>query len=533
MYSCLIFVKFYTDKLNAKIIMKKLLILGGGTAGWMAANMLNHYLGSKSASNLNQQTWQITLVESPQIGIIGVGEGSTPQLKKFFDLLGIDESEWMPASHATFKNGISFINWSEHTEKNRYFHPFPSPFDRQTASAFLYHCQMRSRGMDVPINPDDFFLSAKLAKLNLSPKPVTGKPQIALNYAYHFDSAKLGEFLSQRAIKHGVTHISGKMESALQAKDSSIRAIKLASGEILDADLFIDATGFNSLLLQGVLEEPFDSFDSNLFNNKAVAIASPKQDIIASETKATALSAGWAWQIPLTNRSGNGYVYSDRYISAAKAEQELRNHIAANVDADTNIKVSQNEAKHINMKVGQVNRHWHKNVVAVGLSQGFIEPLEATALHLVQETIQKLAHSLLDPAFSSEQERIKRVFNEYIKKRFNGVRDYIVCHYHMNSRTSSQYWVDNRENKSISPQLAEVIETWRSKKEITPVLEKHQMTQYYPVISWYCLLAGYGCFTPATAANKLPISNMNQLAQYIMRNTAHFSSHNESLGLTI
>jgi hypothetical protein len=356
-----------------------------------------------------------------------------------------------------------------------------------------------------------------------------GKPQIPLNYAYHFDSAKLGAFLCQRAVNIGVVHIIGKMERAIQSKDKSIRAIKLATGETLDADLFIDATGFNSLLLQGVLEEPFDSFGSNLFNNKAVAIPSTSQKIIPSETKATALSAGWAWQIPLTNRTGNGYVYSDQYLSPEQAEEELRRHINSNMPDESE---TRSEAKHLNMKVGQVQRHWHKNVVAVGLSQGFIEPLEATALHLVQETIQKLAASLTDPSFDSEQERIKLRFNEAIKRRFNGVRDYIVCHYKMNTRADSQYWIDNRENNNISTQLADVIDTWRSKKDIAAVLEQHQMTHYYPVISWYCLLAGYGSFAPATSPNKLPSSNMKQLAHYIMQNASHFAPHNESLRIS-
>jgi len=509
--------------------MKKLLILGGGTAGWMAANMMNHYLGRNKEDIANSKAWEITVVESPQIGIIGVGEGSTPQLKKFFDLLDITESQWMPACSATFKNGISFIDWSEHTQTNRYFHPFPSPFDRQTAAAFLYHCQMRSRGMDVPVNPDDFFLSAHLAKFKLSPKPLPGKPQVPLNYAYHFDSAKLGAFLCQHAVSNGVRHISSTMESVLQHPDSGIQAIQLASGEQLNADLFIDATGFNSLLLQGVLQEPFETFASNLFNNSAVAIPSNRQDIIAAETKATALSAGWAWQIPLTNRTGNGYVYSDQYLSPEQAEKELRDHIGADMSKDSG--AEQKPAKHLKMKVGQVQRHWHKNVVAVGLSQGFIEPLEATALHLVQETVLKLASSLLDPMYTSEPDRIKLAFNESIRKRFNGVRDYIVCHYKMNTRTGSQYWIDNRENNNISTQLADVIDTWRAKKDIASVLEKHKMTQYYPVISWYCLLAGYGSFASASSANKLPSSNMRQLTQYLMRSTTHFASHNASLGL--
>jgi hypothetical protein len=503
--------------------MKKLLVLGGGTAGWMAANILNHYLGAKNATKLNQEPWQICVIESPQVGIIGVGEGSTPQLKKFFDLLGISESEWMPECHASFKNGISFVNWSEHTQTNRYFHPFPSPFDRQTASAFLYHCQMRLRGMDVAVNPDEFFLSAKLAELNLGPKPIAGKPQIPLNYAYHFDSAKLGHFLCQHATANGVEHISATMTSAVKGLDGNIRAIKLTSGAQYEADLFIDATGFKSLLLQGELQVPFESFENNLFNNRAVAIPSDKQEMIGSETKSTALSNGWAWQIPLTHRTGNGYVYSDRYLQADQAEQELRALLKSKGEA------YHHEAKHLAMKVGQVKYHWYKNVVAVGLSQGFIEPLEATALHLVQETIQKLATSLQIPSFVTDKEAIRNAFNEDIRKRFNGVRDYIVCHYKMNTRTDSRYWIDNRENENMSPQLSEVLDTWRAKQDISSILEKHQMTRYYPVISWYCLLAGYGAFAPPSSANKLPSGNMQKLKEYIMRNTNNFASHNESL----
>ncbi|WP_412971848.1 tryptophan halogenase family protein [Glaciecola sp. MF2-115] len=507
--------------------MKKLLILGGGTAGWMAANLLNHHLGGKNPQQQKHEAWQITLVESPQIGIIGVGEGSTPQLKKFFDLLGITESEWMPACHASYKNGISFLDWSENAQNNRYFHPFPSPFDRQTAAAFLYHCQMRSRGMDVAVNPDNFFLTAKLADLKLSPKPFDGKPQLPLNYAYHFDSGKLGEFLGKHAVANGVVHISGTMKSVNQRKDLSIQSIELESGERHEADIFIDATGFNSLLLQGALNVPFEDFSCNLFNNRAVAIPSARQDKIGSETKATALSAGWSWQIPLTNRTGNGYVFSDRYITPEKAEDELRLQLKNNNDT------YKNEAKHLKMKVGQVQQHWFKNVVTVGLSQGFIEPLEATALHLVQETIQKLVASLQAPNFASNEEEVKRTFNDDIRQRFEGVRDYIVCHYKMNSRTDSDYWIDNRENTNISPKLSEVIDVWHSKKDISEVLTKNNMTQYYPVISWYCLLAGYGAFAPVSSANKLPASQMKQLEQYIMRNTKNFAPHNVSLGLEV
>jgi flavin-dependent dehydrogenase len=521
-------------------MQKKVVIVGGGTAGWIAASLLNHYLNQQDKS---APSWQVTLIESPEIGIIGVGEGSTPQLKRLFDELNIHESEWMQACSATYKNGISFIDWTEHTASNRYFHPFPSPFDRQTAAAFLYHNKLRRQGMDVPVDPKLFFLSAYLAEHDISPKTDIGKPQIPLNYAYHFDSAKLGNFLVKKAKASGVQHIQGKIgndESAIHFHDNgNIKTLELDTGALISADLFLDCTGFQSLLLQKALGVKFESFSNNLFNDRAIAIPSERLSPIPSETKATALSAGWAWQIPLQNRTGNGYVYSSKYLSAETAERELFDHVFKQESlSSSRFDELKSQAKYLHMNVGQVEKHWHKNVVALGLSQGFIEPLEATALHLVHETILKLKNVLVSEQYKQHQEypqgdylkSLQTDFNDDIRSRFDGVRDYIVCHYKMNTRTDSQYWIDNRNNTDISDKLAAVLDAWQSEKDIVDILEKQKMTSYYPVISWYCLLAGYGAYKPASSENRLPAHQLKQLRAFIENAAQNFIPHEDVFG---
>lgn len=329
----------------------------------MAANLLQHHLADSD--------FTITLIESPQIGIIGVGEGSTPQLKLLFKTLNIPESEWMTACNATYKVGINFVDWTQHAQNNAYFHPFPSPLDRQTAGAFLHQCEQRRKGVDVATSPNDFFLSAALAKQALSPRTQAQFAQVPLNYAYHFDSVLLGEFLRDKALQKGVQHIAAKMLDIDYTQSGNIHALQLDDGACIEGDFFIDCSGFNSELLQQGLGVAFDSFANNLFNDSAIACPTDAKHPIPSDTTATALKHGWAWHIPLTNRVGNGYVFSQRYCSFEQAEHELAEHLGKSVQ--------QLKFKRLNMKVGQVQQHWHKNVIALGLSQGFIEPLEATA----------------------------------------------------------------------------------------------------------------------------------------------------------
>ena len=484
--------------------MKKIAILGGGTAGWMAANIFKKALPS--------EVFEVQLIESEQIGIIGVGEGSTPQLRQFFSFLDIAESEWMAACNATYKNGISFNNWTCNNPHNHYFHPFPSTFDQQTLAAFLYHCKLRNQGMDIDCLPNQYFLTAKLAEKAYSPITKPGIPAIALNYAYHFDSVLLGQFLAKKGKENGVKHTVATLSRTKINDANEIESLTLDSGEVITASLYVDASGFNSELLQKGLGVAFHSFSDNLFNDAAVAFPSDITANFKTQTDASALSSGWAWKIPLTNRYGNGYVFSTKYLDFKAAENELKQHLGLN-------KKEQIKAKHLKMKVGRVDKHWHKNVLAIGLSQGFIEPLEATALHLVQESLMQFLQLYKNGEYSTQDQES---FNEKINQRFEGIRDYIVCHYKVNNRQDTQYWKDNCKNEIISENLKAVLNAWDTGQDIAKVLQERNMTQYYPVISWYCLLAGYGRFPKPSAPNKMPSSQMENLTQMLEARTELF-----------
>ena len=478
----------------------ELLVVGGGTAGWMTAALLNKQLADKG--------FQITVVESPDIGIIGVGEGSTPQLKTFFDTLGIAESEWMLASQATFKNGIRFNNWTHNKQKNSYFHPFPSLTDRETAKAFLINCHQHRHGKVSCAHPDPYFLAALLAETGKSPKTIHGQPQLPLNYAYHFDSALMGEFIKKFAIANGVSHRSATVKSVKLHKNGAIQSVEISNGEKLFADIFFDCTGFRSLLMQQALSEPFFSFADNLFNNAAIALPSKTDNDFKAQTTSTALSNGWAWHIPLRHRTGNGYVFSTDYCSFDEAETELRTQLGLLEDPT--------ESRHIHMKVGRCRNTWVKNCVAIGLSQGFIEPLEATALHIVQETVQNFIGAFSAGNFSDQH---SQQFNQVINARIDGIRDYIVCHYHASNRNDSQYWQDNTNNLHRSDSLNALLDVWQSGGDLTTEINRQQIGQYYPAVSWHCLFAGYERFqgqSISTQADQNIQAHLDKLANLFL-----------------
>ncbi|HSC67279.1 MAG TPA: FAD-dependent oxidoreductase, partial [Cellvibrio sp.] len=290
--------------------MKKIVIVGGGTAGWMSALVM--------AREWINQGIDIHLLESPEVGIIGVGEGSTPALKAFFDALGIAEAEWMPECNATYKCGIRFENWSGRPGCDSYFHPFPSALDRQTLPIFMHNVQARLRGADLYTHPDRFFISPRLAQQCLAPLAPENFP-FDVHYGYHFDAVLLGQFLRKKAIARGVGHSYGHVSEVRQQESGDIASLVTDKGEVIGADFFVDCTGFASLLLQKTLQVPFVSYRNNLFNDAAVAMPTDIGEKIPSETVSTALKHGWAWKIPLTNRYGNGYVYSSAFCSADQA----------------------------------------------------------------------------------------------------------------------------------------------------------------------------------------------------------------------
>lgn len=491
---------------------KKILILGGGTAGWMAANLLVSQL----------EDIELSLVESEDIGIIGVGEGSTPHLKLFFETIAVPDSEWMPPCNATYKNGITFNGWSSLPGYESYFHPFAAQTDDVfTVPLFFKNIQARMQGYDVKPHPDRYFLETYLSQKNLGPLAAESFP-FGIAYGYHFDSARLGKFLANRAQKLGVKRVIANVEQVQCGNSGDIGAVKLADGQRLEADIFIDCSGFKSLLLQKALKVPFHSFKENLMNDSAVVLATAISDVVPVATQSTALSNGWAWKIPLRNRFGNGYVYSSDYIDADQAETELRTHLNM-LDSDT-------PARHLKMKVGRADKHWHRNCVAVGLSQGFIEPLEATAIALTYNTISQFIHFYRKGRFTN---RYEKEFNQDINTRFDGIRDYVVCHYKVNQRSDTAYWRDNAANNKLSDTLGRILYLWEHSRNFAGDIHKEQLMGSYQPKSWACLLAGYGVFPQQERLKpidqKIYAAENTNLANFIRRCGLNFRQHKELL----
>ena len=505
-------------------------IVGGGSAGWMSACLLARQLGPAC---------RYTLVESNEIGTIGVGEGSTPYLRDFFRQLGLEEHDWMPACHATYKVGIRFPGWTTRPGYESYVHPFFNEADRNLGQAFIQQATLRRRGQDVDANPADFFLAAELARQRRAPVYARPEHSPATDYAYHFDAGLLGAFLKRHAMEHlGLQHCVDTVAAVERHPESGdISALRLLhSGRRLDGDFFIDCSGFRGLLINETLGEPFIPWGDRLFNDRAIAIPTPQEaddQDIPSETSSTALGHGWAWQIPLTQRYGNGYVYSSDFISDDAAEAELRAHLGPAAEGAS--------ARRLKMRVGRVTNHWRHNCVAIGLSQGFIEPLEATALMLVQFSVQHLIEALLQTGGAGrEPEVLRQHYNAEINRMFDGVCEYVQTHYLLNSREDSDYWRANRAMQPCSERLAELLRAWDQGADFDAALGRHQAALMYQRPSWYCLLAGMGRFPAANgisteaqhiarSSQQAWLSGLQARASLMDQARRHFLPHREAL----
>lgn len=489
----------------------KIAILGGGTAGWMAANLF--------VKKWSTEQVQITLIESPDVPIVGVGEGSTPTLKRFFDILGVPDSQWMPQCNATYKTNIRFTGWSPKSGVKSYSHPFISQIDTFTQRAFFVNCRTRRLALDTHTQPEDFLINGVLAQQGKGPQTPENFP-FRMEYGYHFDSHLLGSFLAELAIGRGVKHKQESIVSVDRKHNGDIETLSTGQGEQIEADFFVDCTGFSSLLMQKTLGVKFNSYKENLFNDSAFVIPTPVTDIIPVETTATALSAGWCWKIPLTNRFGNGYVYSSDFISDDVAETELRKHL--------NILDAKQQGRYLKMKVGQLDSHWQQNCIGLGLSQGFIEPLEATALHLVQIGIELFISKFEEGGFTH---KYRDEYNHKLKERFERVRDYIVAHYKLNTREDSEYWRANSKNNNLSDSLSHVLDVWFKRGDLEAEIERQNIGTHFDTISWHCLLAGYGAFPPLAKnqPGKGDLYKDQHINKFLEGCSLNFSSHSENL----
>ncbi len=490
---------------------RKILIVGGGTAGWMAALHFAHSWADRDID--------ITLIESARIGTVGVGEGTTPLIKEFFDRLGIPESEWMPACNATYKCGISFPDWSTVEGHESYFHPFFSEHDRAHVNHFWDNCNLRREGHDVPTHPDDYFVSTAMVRQHRC--PIAREPGVPnAVYGYHFDAALMGRYFKTKAMALGVNFIEDTIGGVNLDEAGDIHSVTTEQHGDIAADFFVDCTGFRGLLIRGALGEEMVSMRDYMFNDSAVAIPTPRADgALSSETVSRALSHGWCWHIPLVSRMGNGYVFSSDYLSPEDAEAEFRAYLGSEAAGA--------EAIHLKWQPGRLENHWQRNCVAIGLSQGFLEPLEALMINVIQRSIEGFTKSWEAGDFT---DKWQARFNEFVNQFVDGIRDYLQLHYKINTRNDTQYWIDNRENPHLSGHLRTILEAWDGKADFDRVLYEHINQQVYPRTSWYCMLAGMGRF-PSADKHPLRVSARQQqrAAEASERQAVAFWPHAEYL----
>jgi hypothetical protein len=464
--------------------VRHVIIVGGGSAGWLTAGIIAAEHCSTPESQL-----RVTLIESPDVKTIGVGEGTWPSMRDTLRHMGVCETEFVRACDASFKQGSKFVGWVTGDDDDVYYHPFVLPHGYTEANLVA---RWRSRYPDVPFANLVSF-QPQLCDQGKAPKQ-SATPEFAAvaNYAYHLDAGKFGEFLKAHCTgKLGVTHILDHVDGIVTADCGDIEALETASHGRLEGDLFIDCTGFRALLIGEHYEVPFVSRKEVLFNDTALAVQVPYADDdspIASQTTATAQSAGWIWDIGLPTRRGVGHVYSSAHTSEEAAEQELRAYIAATAGDQVAAALS---PRKITFNPGHRETFWHRNCVAVGISAGFIEPLEASALALIELSAAMIRDEM--PANRDVMDIVARRFNEVFRYRWDRIMDFLKLHYVLSQRTDSDYWVDNRRADSIPQRLAELLQLWRyqppSRRDV------NQIEEIFPSASYQYVLYGMG-FAP-------------------------------------
>ena len=443
--------------------IRSVLIVGGGTAGWMAAASL--------ASFLQPMNVRIRLVESEQIGTVGVGEATIPPIMDFLRVLGIDENDVIRRIKATFKLGIAFRDWTR--PGHIFFHPFgPTGFGMGPVSFQAYWLKMFLEGKAERL--EEYNMQAKAAEFGRFMRPVhaPNTPLNKITYALHFDASLFALYLRDYAERRGVVRTEGKVQQVLlRPDDGFVQSVVLESGEKVEADLFIDCTGFRGLLIEDALKTGYEDWTKWLPCDRALAVPSEHAGPPPSYTLATAREAGWQWRIPLQHRVGNGHVY----CSAFTTDEEARRTLLANVEGKP-IK----EPLALRFTTGRRKKAWNKNVVALGLASGFLEPLESTSIHLIHRGIAMLLKFFPDRTF--EKADIDR-YNKIFEFEFGRVRDFLLLHYTHTERTGP-FW-EHCRNIPLTDSLEEKIELFRSYGRIL-----REDTELFPVQSWLFVMIG-------------------------------------------
>jgi len=457
--------------------VRNILILGGGSAGWLTAGLIAAEHGP---------ALRITLVESADLPVIGVGEGTWPSMRETLRRIGVSEKAFIRCCDASFKQGTKFVGWRTGDGAEYYYHPFSPPrgfFRVDSVPYWQAHCAGMS--FAAAVCPQE-----QVCEHQLAPKqPATPEYAAVVNYAYHLDAVKFGRFLREYCVGNlGVRHVIDTVVGVRESDDGDIASLATRAHGELAADLFIDCSGSAAVLIDRHLGRVPSSRRSVLFNDRALAVQVPYRnpsDPIASATRSTALRAGWVWDIGLPTRRGVGYVYSSAHSSDADAEAELRRYLRSGLGER---EAEAAELRQLSFDPGYREVPWRRNCVAVGMAAGFIEPLEASALALVELSAAMIRDDM--PADRSVMELVAKRFNERFRYRWERVIDFLKLHYVLSRRADSDYWRDHRDPATIPERLRELMALWRYRAPSR--LDLFQTEEVFPAASYQYVLYGMG-----------------------------------------
>ncbi|WP_440903022.1 tryptophan halogenase family protein [Catenovulum sp. SX2] len=465
----------------------KFVIVGGGMAGWMSAALLAKLLK-------NTQT-QITLVESPLVGSIGVGEATVPSYVDFLQLLGIDLNDFVVKTNATYKLGIEFINWNG--DDKSYWHPFGGIGCKIDGQDFFQHW-LKSRLYGNQTSYSDFSPSAKMAQAQKFYLPNKQQPNnlSTMGYALHFDASLAANYLAEFAQQHGVQLTSAHVEHVQQHTDGSIQQLVLQNGQTISGDFFIDCSGQQALLLAETLGVGYVSWQNYLPVNCAIALQTSSDTSLRPYTQAIAMQHGWRWNIPLRNRQGNGYVFSNQYCCSQQAIDELNSQVTGK---------ALTQARLIEFTTGKRSKMWAKNCIALGLASGFLEPLESTSIYLIMKGILNFAKLL--PNKNANQANADE-YNRLMAHEYQEIRDFIVAHYCTSKRNDSKFW-RSWQTRNIPDSLRHKLELYSYQGHVP-----FQADDIFQAQSWHCVLTGMGKL-PQSYQTQIDASDFTQVNKFL------------------
>jgi len=481
----------------------RIVIAGGGSAGWMTAAAMSHFLGAG---------FSVTLIESEDIGTIGVGEATIPQIRLFNQALGIDEDDFIRATQATFKLGIEFAGWSRPGES--YMHAFGN-IGRDSGLLAFHHTWLRGRrdGVAQALSAYSLNNQAALAQRMQRGPARTSRMLPDMPYAFHFDASLYAAFLRRFAEARSVMRIEGRIESVERdGENGDIRALTLIGDRRVEGDLFIDCTGFRALLIEGALAAGYEDWTHWLPCDRAIAVPSDRVSQFTPYTRATAHRAGWQWRIPLQHRTGNGIVYSSAHMS----EDEATAHLIANLDSPV-----AGEPRPLRFVTGKRRALWKANVIAVGLASGFMEPLESTSIHMIQSAIQRIL-KLLPGRNVRQADRDE--YNRQADFEYARIRDFLILHYIANER-DEPFWRQRRQVE-LPDSLRAKIDLWQGSGHIT---REHE--ELFTEVGWLQVFVGQGMIPQgnhplADMPDKAQIAEfLNILPQLNAREVAQMPTH--------